>query len=231
MNFVGAIDVPTVVSVIALVVAFLTLYLSLLRHAEIDIDHVPPPRDFDQEDVNGIPVSTSVEIALFASNSGVHGGLLTSVTAEKTLEYVDGDSGFWSVLEGANLWGGPGRERGLELPLPLAPGENRTLFAELLLRTPGSDPTAAAKRLSKLTQIAVEISWEFVRTAGLPLPWKWFPQRFRWHRKSVLRSQRLVIDVSRYREIVTAQWEHNNRTDLVAIVRGVGLPHSERSAS
>jgi hypothetical protein len=157
-----------VVAVVALVLAVAALYLTALRRADVEVDHVPAPNA-----VTGAPPAQTLVVVLFVSNTGVRGGVLRDLVFTS----VGGaPSDTWTAIKTAGIQ--VGAERGL-LPLVLAPGDGAMVTMTGRLTSGRADAEVPPK-------VLVGIRWTFVRTPGV------FPRRLR-RRKTVTRTAVLQI--------------------------------------
>lgn len=204
----------TISAIVALLVAFLTLYLSLLRQADVEIDHLPNPEELPGgSTTGGVPTSHQATITLFASNVGVHAALLTEVFPD-AFKCEGAEPAYWSGFGQVVVTDSPYPSRGpVDLPIVLGPGETKPLWLAARLASPlptsyiePPDLRPVAEQLRHLEGFSFDLSWTFIRTSGLPVRWAWLPRPFRWHRTAVRRSQRVKIDATSYRESYVIHW-------------------------
>jgi hypothetical protein len=83
--------VGVVLAFAAFVIAVAALYLTALRRADIEVDHIPTASR-----VAGNSPAEVLHLGLFMSNSGVRGGVLESVRMDG---FVDSCPALWTALE------------------------------------------------------------------------------------------------------------------------------------
>jgi hypothetical protein len=205
------VSVALVVSLVALIISFISLYLTTLRPAQIEVDHVP---HVDELQVPGTAAElpsgpTRLQLIVFISNEGAHGGLLKELHVTD-FTYLGADPPLWISVLRADLYTGGFEVALLKMPLELEAGDAKTVFVKAELQPAGGysegDATQLAEQLRGLTAIRVSVQWTFVRTAGL-LSWRFLPGRIRRpRRKTIRRSIPVEIDGSRYRSQLLDHW-------------------------
>ena len=78
------------IALAAFIVSIASLYLTSLRPAEIEVDHVPQGGELQAGGFSGEFHKVTLSVAQVASNAGAHGGLLRSISI-KEFSYT-GDS-------------------------------------------------------------------------------------------------------------------------------------------
>jgi hypothetical protein len=147
----------------AFTVSVTSLYLTSLRPAEIELDHVRQPEEIQLPGFSGaFPGETTLVLALFISNAGARGGLFQELRLSD-FAYSGEDPPYWVGVTMDVM-------RPVTVPLALEAGDVKTSFLHVRLLPAGGytreDPTPLARQLRGLASICVLLHWTFIRTAG-----------------------------------------------------------------
>jgi hypothetical protein len=211
------------ISVAALVVSWVALYLTVLKPAEIEIDHVSSPNELSTTGFSGSVITGHVlHLTVFISNTGAHGGLLEDAHIDDLERHG----------RGKPLWTSLGKTHPLErltgawirMPLVLEAGDVEAVLLRVQPEGMGLAPEEEAKRIGGMDRIAVTIHWAFFRTGGLlPARWRVIPDRFRRRRERILRSTRVEVDASQSRADTISLWRTQpHGVHLADIAEGKG---------
>jgi len=181
----------------AFAVSFVTLYLTVLRRADIRIDFVEEGQPVIRGPGFSGPVLSlpqSITVPVFAANLGAHGGLLAKVELAD-LTYEGADPPLWTTI-GVNSYVPPrGYEAGDVKPANLT---------AQLHGDPINTPQEGAERVRGLTSVRLTIRWTFLRTPG-PLT---ALVRRTGASEPVTRSFEISLDCRPYHDEVLAHWRH-----------------------
>jgi hypothetical protein len=188
--------VALLVSVVALVVACASAYLTIFAPAEIELDHIRQPGELQPGPFDPQPEQHRVSLAFFVSNTGARGGLLERVGVP-SLAVKEGS--LWIGVErliGPLSQKEPAGAPALEA-IALEAGDVRTIFLHIDLRPAPLGPEDQAVEFRALASVSLAVEWTFRRSIGLG----------RWRRRSQV-SRQLVVDVDArpYREAAVQRW-------------------------
>jgi hypothetical protein len=201
-------DSSSIIALAAFVISLATLYLGLLRPAEISVERSEGLVDELRFTSRGpVPVSSQVRLVLQASNFGAHSGVLERVSA-RWISYEGEGRPIWTGVDGSlaetiHAFGT------FQLPAPLQPSDI-TVFALVInlsrAQFDEDDLESIAASIRGLHGVTLEFSWTYTRAAGLPFVWPRLPRFLRRHRSQRTSSQRVFVDADRYREECLELW-------------------------
>jgi hypothetical protein len=157
------------VAVAALVVAVVALYLTSLRRADVEVDLVPTPNA-----LSGAAPAQMLDIMVFVSNTGIHGGVLRDIRIDG---FQENPPAPWTGLVHAGV-----KVHGADGP-PVVLGGGAGATVTLTARLTSGDRSAEIPSYVDLT-----IKWTFVRTPGF------LPRRLR-RRQETSRSTTITVPV------------------------------------
>jgi hypothetical protein len=209
--------VSLAVALAALAVAYASLYLTVLRPAEIVMTAVAMSNEMEMSGaVNGLPTTSELRLCVIVSNFGARGALVNGF-GFSDFEYVGTNPHLWSGVgqpdTRVNLM--PGTSH-LPLPIPLTPNANETVF--LVARLQASDPPQSAEeyaqRLAGLDTLRVTAFCTYRRLTGRP------GSRERESKERIL-LETVEVNVAIWRAEVLRMWQGDPQTQhLVSIVEG-----------
>jgi hypothetical protein len=225
----AAVDpVAAIIALAALIVSSATLYLTALRRADIEFDHIASA---SEAELTGFatgggsliswPTMRMVHVCLFVSNGGTSSGVIESLKLEDLEVVGDGADGLWTVIESqvVNSSRDP-HVIGKALPRGAEPGDADTLWIHVRLPAAGGNADEYARRLAGLTAIRFTARWRYARTRGPH--WSLVPERWRPPRREVVEGAAPVeISMDRFRSSVISHWEttggdHHRRLARIA---------------
>jgi hypothetical protein len=211
--------VALVVSLAALAVSWVGLYLTSLSPAEIEVDHVNQPHELESGGFTGSqPMSHRISLAIFISNAGARAGLLEALGAENFEWRGDGQP-YWAGISRCDIR--RGTRAPIVMPMGLEAGDVKSALLDIELQPTGGSLEDMARQLSGMREVAVTISWKFVRTKGLPVRWRAIPTRYQRNRETVKRSTAIVIDASEYRRLAIDHWQRQpDGARLIELAQG-----------
>jgi hypothetical protein len=189
--------VAILLSFVALVISLIALYLTSLRPAEVEIDHVPRDDELPTGRFSGPrPADHDLFLGSCRTQERAAGFLRASESLlPLALEAGDAHSAFVCVkLHGHSLSPEQLAARFRAIRERLSPREGIVLTEE------------DATRIGAMEAIVVTVAWRFTRTAGLPVASRWLPRWLRSRRESVERSIRVEVDARHYRDWCIERW-------------------------
>jgi hypothetical protein len=200
--------VALVTSLAALIVSSAALYLTSLRGADIEVDHIPRDNELEAGTFSGAdPQSHAIRLAVSISNTGARGGLLEKIRVDH-LKWLGRSDAFWT-----GIWRTVPIKAtaGLELPIAFEAGDVEAVTLHVDLQPAGGSIEEQAARLAGMDRLGVTIHWTFVRRG------------WRGTREHVDRSESIEVDASGYRAATIQHWNESGFGALVAIAeRGSG---------
>lgn len=202
--------VALLLSGVALVVSYVTLHLTVLRPAVIELDSGGSGDARADGYRSGFPDITTVSLPVFISNTGAKGGLLQNIGLGWDLEKNRGVEAVWSRLVpvGTFLTQSQHQPR-VPLPLALEAGDARSLFVIGTMPRAGGDLETFAKAVRDLPPIRLVMTWDYVRTRGIA-DWRWLPIRLRRRREIKHGSVEVVIPIAKWRDRLLNYWRRSS---------------------
>jgi hypothetical protein len=217
--------VAVFLSLAALVVSLAALYLTVLRPAEIEVDHVSSSRElFGPTFAGPNPVGELLAVTIFISNTGARGGLLEQVRLGD-LEWLGQGEPYWDSVEDTRVL--DDRSVDLTMPLVLEAGDVVAARLEAVLHQAGFGVEDKAKRvggMDRMDRIAVTIRWAEFRTRGLLPQGHLAPSVLRRKRERNEHSTRIEIDASPIRLGIIGFWRAMPASHLVDLAEGKESP-------
>ena len=155
----------------ALLISGLSLYLSSLKSAEIEVDHVSSQLDgstFSGE----LPQGNAARFTVFVSNGGARGGLLHKIWVD-SLEWLGEGEPFWADLHQTNIFREVALMTPLLLPAAYEAGDAETATLVVTLIPAPVDVEELAARLGETDGIAhdsLDIPSDEWASRGLEVP-------------------------------------------------------------
>jgi hypothetical protein len=195
--------IAAVIALAALIVSGATLYLTVLRHAEIEVDTIRRATGLRSSGFHSashpvrMPRPPSIELRLFVSHGGASSAVLEDAALKDFACVSDGDP-LWSDIVHVGHFDA-------QVPLAMEVGDAKTVQVAIGLAGAPADPTEYARRLGGLRRLRLTLEWTYARSRS-PL-WGLLPDEQRPDRRQlVTESLPITIDCTAFREEAIAFW-------------------------
>jgi len=207
-----------ILAVAALVVSALSLYVSALNRAKIEVDHVSHGAELAFTGWTGPTPDGTVRVTLklAVGNTGAAGTFLERLDLSKDFWVVPADQSPFTRLKPERIIKPSGASHGvpqqMHVPVAFERGDARALelHGMLLIRDP-QDTHEFARQLRRLESVEFEVAHKYLRPG--------FVRRGR--KRTVLKKQRVKVDAGYLRKSAKGQWgKHEAYADEARIFAG-----------